>query len=51
MWFLGSCLLGDVDFGTSFAWGFAWGGFAWVCGDRGPDDKVDFANLDVRSFC
>ena len=31
MWFSGSCLLGDVDFGTSFAWGFAWGGFAWVC--------------------
>ena len=27
--FSGSCLLGDVDFGTSFAWGFAWGGFAW----------------------
>ena len=38
------CLLGDlipvclvmnfssgVDFGTYFAWGFAWGGFAWVC--------------------
>ena len=20
----GSCLLGDVDFGTSFDWGFAW---------------------------
>ena len=31
MWFSGSCLLGDIDFGTSFAWGFAWGGFAWVC--------------------
>ena len=26
-----SCLLGDVDSGTSFVWGFAWGGFAWVC--------------------
>ena len=25
MWFSGSCLLGDVDIGTSFAWGFAWG--------------------------
>ena len=31
MCFSGSCLLGDVDFGTSFACGFAWGGFAWVC--------------------
>ena len=31
MWFSGSCLLGDVDFGTSFALGFSWDGFAWVC--------------------
>ena len=31
MWFSGSCLIGDVDFGTSFAWGFPWGGFSWVC--------------------
>ena len=25
-----SQVLGDVDFGTNFDWGFAWGGFAWV---------------------
>ena len=31
MRFSGSSLLGDVDFGTSFAWGFPWGEFAWVC--------------------
>ena len=31
VWFSGSRLLGDVDFGTSFSWGFAWCGFAWVC--------------------
>ena len=27
----GSRLLGDVDIGTSFAWGFAWDGFTWDC--------------------
>ena len=31
MWFSGSCLLRDVDFCTSFPWGFTWGGFDWVC--------------------
>ena len=39
MWFSGSCLPGDVDFCTSFAWGFAWGGFAWVC-ETGVMKKV-----------
>ena len=30
-WGVGLYLLGDVDFGTSFAWGFDLDGFSWGC--------------------
>ena len=33
-------MLGDVDFGTSFAWGLARGGFAWGCEAGDPLDNL-----------
>ena len=45
MWFSGSCLLGDVDFGTSFAWGFA-----WVCETEGCKLDDDLLQGSSRSI-
>ena len=40
-------MLGDVDFGTSFAWGFAWGGFAWVCSEGARFDGISWKYFGI----